>query len=76
MAYDARHGSGDNRHGAVDRDRLREEIHLLERSLGYWQARWQHTPGPSDPGTPRYRIQQTIDLLRQELSLKRALDLC
>jgi hypothetical protein len=46
MAHDAQHGSSDNRHGAVDRDRLREEIHLLEMSLGYWQARWQHMPGP------------------------------
>ena len=67
MAHDARHGSSHNGHGAVDRDRLREEIHLLETSLRYWQARWHHTPGPSDPGTPRDRIQQTIDLLHQEL---------
>ena len=43
-------------------------------SLRYWQARWHHTPGPSDPGTPRHRIQQTIDLLHQELGLKRALE--
>lgn len=50
MAYEARHGSGDNGHGAVDRDQLREEIHLLETSLRYWQARLQHMPGPSDPG--------------------------
>ena len=55
MAHDARHGSSHNGHGAVDRDRLREEIHLLETSLRYWQARWHHTPGPSDPGTPRDR---------------------
>jgi hypothetical protein len=74
MAHDAQHGSSDNGHGALDRDRLREEIHLLETSLGYWQARWHHTPGPSDPGTPRHRIQQVIDLLRQELSLKQALE--
>ena len=74
MAHDARHGLSHNGHGAVDRDRLREEIHLLEMSLGYWQARWHHTPGPSDPGTPRDRIQQTIDLLHQELGLKRALE--
>jgi hypothetical protein len=74
MAHDARHGLSHNGHGAADRDRLREEIHLLETSLHYWQARWHHTPGPSDPGTPRHRIQQTIDLLRQELSLKRALE--
>jgi len=59
---------------AVDRDRLREEIHHLETSLHYWQARWHHTPGPSDPGTPRHRIQHTIDLLQQELDLKRGLD--
>ena len=75
MAHDAQHGPSPNGHGAVDRDRLRDEIHLLERSLGYWQARWQHTPGPSDPGTLRHRIQQTIDLLHRELGLKRALDL-
>jgi hypothetical protein len=75
MAHEARHGSSDNGHGAVDRDRLREEIHLLEMSLAYWQVRWHHTSGPSDPGTLRYRIQQVIALLRQELDLKRALDL-
>jgi hypothetical protein len=74
MAHNARHEVSHNGHGAVDRDRLREEIHLLEMSLGYWQARGQHMPGPSDPGTPRHRIQQTIDLLRQELGLKRALE--
>jgi hypothetical protein len=59
----------------VDRDRLREEIYLLERSLRYWQSRLQHAPGPSEPGTPHHRIQQTIDLLHRELGLKRALDL-
>jgi hypothetical protein len=75
MAHNARHRSGHNRHGAVDRDRLREEIHRLEMSLGYWQARWQHTPSPSDPGTSRDRIQHMIDLLHQELGLKQALDL-
>jgi hypothetical protein len=75
MAHDARHGLSPNGHGAVDRDRLREEMHLLEMSLDYWQARWHHTPGPSDPGTPRYRIQHMIDLLQQELDLKRGLDL-
>jgi hypothetical protein len=74
MAHDARHGSGDNGHRAVDRDRLREEIHLLEMSLGYWQTQWQHTPGRSDPGTPRHRIQQVIDLLHQELGLKQGLE--
>lgn len=74
MAHDTRHGVSHNGHGAVDRDRLREEIHLLELSLGYWQARLHHTPGPSNPGTPRHRIQQTIDLLRQELGLKRTLE--
>jgi hypothetical protein len=72
MTHDTRHESGNNGHGAVDRDRLREEIHHLETSLHYWQARWHFTP---DPGTPRHRIQQTIDLLHQELSLKRALEL-
>jgi hypothetical protein len=75
MAHDARHGLSHNGHGAVDRDRLQEEIRLLEMSLGYWQARWHYTPGSSDPGTPRHRIQQTIDLVHQELGLKRALDL-
>jgi hypothetical protein len=75
MAHDARPGLSPNGHGAVDRDRLREEIHLLETSLSYWQARWQHTPGSSDPGTPRDQIQHMIDLLHHELSLKRALDL-
>jgi hypothetical protein len=35
MAHEARHGSSDNGHGAVDRDRLREEIHHLEASLRY-----------------------------------------
>jgi hypothetical protein len=74
MAEDTRHGSGNNGHGAVDRDRLRAEIHHLETSLRYWQARWHHTPGPSDPGTLRHRIQHTIDLLYQELDLKRALE--
>jgi hypothetical protein len=31
-------------------------------------------PGPSDLDMPRHRIQQVIDLLRQELGLKRALE--
>jgi hypothetical protein len=75
MAHNAQHGPSPNGHGAVDRDRLREEIYLLERSLSYWQARLQHAPGPSEPGTPHHRIQQTIDLLHRELGLKRALDL-
>jgi hypothetical protein len=74
MAHEARHGSDHNGHGAVDRDRLRAEISHLETSLRYWQARWHSTPGPLDPGTPRHRLQQVIDLLRQELSLKRALE--
>jgi hypothetical protein len=74
MAHEAIHGSGDNGHGAVDRDRLREEIHHLETSLHYWQARWHLTPGPSDPGTPRHRIQQVIDLLHRELALKQGIE--
>jgi hypothetical protein len=74
MAYDARHGLSHNGHGVVDRGRLQAEISHLETSLHYWQARWHHTPGPSDPGTPRHRIQHTIDLLQQELDLKRGLD--
>ena len=74
MADEANGGSGHNSHRAVDRGRLRAEIAHLETSLHYWQARWHHTPGPSDPGTPRHRIQQVIDLLRQELGLKRALE--
>jgi hypothetical protein len=74
MAHDARPGLSPNGHGAVDRDRLWEEIHLLETSLDYWQARWHHTPGPLGPGMPRYRIQQMIDLLHQELALKRVLE--
>jgi hypothetical protein len=74
MADEANSGSGDNGYRAVDRDRLRAEIDHLETSLRYWQARWHHTPGPLDPGTPRHRIQQVIDLLRQELGLKRALE--
>jgi hypothetical protein len=74
MEDEASCGSGDNGYRAVDRDRLRAEIHLLEASLRYWQARWQHTPGPSEPGTPRDHIQQTINLLHQELDLKRALE--
>ena len=75
MAHDARPGLSPNGHGAVDRDRLREEIHLLEMSLGYWQARWHHTPGPSDPSTLRDQIQHMIDLLHQELALKRGIEL-
>ena len=75
MAHNARHGSGDNGHSAVDRDWLRAEISHLETSLHYWQARWHHTPGPSDPGTPRHRIQRVIDLLHQELALKQGLEL-
>jgi hypothetical protein len=74
MAYDARHGLSHNGHGVVDRDRLREEIRLLEMSLDYWQARWQHMPGPSDPGTSHDQIQHMIDLLHQELGLKQALE--
>jgi hypothetical protein len=74
IAHEARYGSGDNGHGAVDRDRLPAEISHLETALRYWQARWHHTPSPSDPGTPRHRIQQVIDLLHQELGLKRALE--
>jgi hypothetical protein len=73
MAHEARHGSDRNGHGAVDRDRLREEISHLETALRYWQARLLHTPGPSDPGTPCDQIQHTIDLLHQELGFKRAL---
>jgi len=61
MAHQARHGSGDNGHSAVDRDRLREMIHHLEMVLRYWHARLARTPGPSDPGTPRRQIQQTIE---------------
>jgi hypothetical protein len=38
MAREARHRSGHNGHGAVDRDRLREEIHHLETSLRYWHC--------------------------------------
>jgi hypothetical protein len=75
MAHDARHGLSFNGHGAVDRDRIKAEIHDLETSLHYWQARWHHTPGASDPGTPRHRIQQVIDLLHRELDLMRALEL-
>ena len=75
MTHDTRHEAGHNGYGAVDRDRLRAEIAHLEASLHYWQARWHHTPGPSDLGTPRHRIQQTIDLLQRELDLKRGLDL-
>jgi hypothetical protein len=74
MAHEVSHGPSDNGYRAVDHDRLRAEISHLEISLHHWQARWHHTPGPSDPGTLRHRIQQTIDLLRQELSLKRALE--
>jgi hypothetical protein len=74
MAHDTRYEAGNNGHGAVDRDRLRAEIHHLETSLYYWQARGHHTPGPSDPGTPRHRIQDMIDLLRQELALKQGIE--
>jgi hypothetical protein len=74
MAHDATHELSHNGHGAVDRDRLQEEIHYLEASLCYWQARLLHTPGSSDPGTPRDQIQHMIDLLHQELGLKRALE--
>ena len=75
MAHDARHGVSHNGHEAVDRDRLREEIHHLETSLHYWQARLLQTSGSSDPGTPRDQLRHMIDLLHQELGLKRALDL-
>jgi hypothetical protein len=54
-AREARHGAGDNEHGAINHDRRREEMHHLETALRSWQARWHHTPGPSDPGTPRRR---------------------
>jgi hypothetical protein len=74
MIHDTRHESGNNGHAAVDRDRLRAVISHLEASLHYWQARWHHTLGSSEPGTPRHRIQHTIDLLQQELDLKRELD--
>jgi hypothetical protein len=69
MAHEVSRGSGDNGHGTVDRGRLRAEIHHLETSLRYWQVRWHHTPGPSDPGTPRHRIQRVIDQLHRELAL-------
>ena len=75
MAQDVRHGVSHNGHEAVDRDRLREEIHHLETSLHYWQARLLQTSGSSDPGTPRDQLRHMIDLLHQELGLKRALDL-
>jgi hypothetical protein len=74
MADEANCGSDDNGYRAVDRDRLRAEISHLETSLHYWQARWHHTPGSSDSGTPRHRIQQVIDLLHQELALKLGLE--
>jgi hypothetical protein len=74
MAHDTRHEAGHNGHSTVDRDRLRAEIHELETSLHYWKARWHSTPGPSDAGTTRHRIQQVIDLLHQELALKRGLE--
>jgi hypothetical protein len=74
MAYEARHGSGDNGHGAVDRDQLQAEIHHLDTSLHYWQARWHDIPGPSEPGTLRHRIQRVINLLHQELALKQGLE--
>jgi hypothetical protein len=74
MAHDTRYEASNNGNGAVDRDRLLEEIHHLETSLHYWQARWHQAPGPSDPGTPRHRIQHTIDLLQQELDLKWGLE--
>jgi hypothetical protein len=74
MENAARCGSGRNGHRALDRDRLQAGIHLLEMSLHYWQARWHHTLGPSEPGTPRHQVQHTIDLLQQELDLKRALE--
>jgi hypothetical protein len=72
MTNDMWSGSSNNGHGAVDRDRLREEIAHLEASLRYGQARLCHTPGPSVPDMRRHQIQQTIDLLHQELALKRA----
>ena len=74
MARDTRYEAGDNGHGAVDHDRLRAEIHRLETSLHDWQARWHHTPGPSDPGTPRHRIQRVIDRLHRELALTLGLE--
>jgi hypothetical protein len=74
MTHDTRHESSNNGHAAVDRDRLRAELHHLETSLHYWQARLSHTPGPSDPGTSRHQIQQTIDLLCREHSLKQGLE--
>jgi hypothetical protein len=52
MTHDTRHESSNNGHAAVDRDRLRAELHHLETSLHYWQARLSHTPGPSDPRKP------------------------
>jgi hypothetical protein len=74
MAHDTQYEASNNGHGAVDRDRLLEEISHLETSLHYWQARWHHTPGPSDPGTPRHRIQQVINRLHQELDLKQSIE--
>lgn len=74
MARDTRNEAGDNGHSAVDHDRLRAEIHHLEASLHYWQARWHHTPGPSDPSTPRHRIQRVIDLPHRELALTQGLE--
>jgi len=74
MTRDRRHELGNNGDAAVDRDRLRAEISHLETSLRYWQARWHHTPGPSDPGTLRHQIQRVIDLLHQELALKQGLE--
>ena len=69
MAHEVSRASGDNGHGTVDRDRLQVEMHHLETSLRYWQARWHHTPGSSDPGTPRHQIQQVTDRLHRELAL-------
>jgi hypothetical protein len=74
MAHNTRYGSGHNGHSVVDRDRLRAEIFHLETALHYWQARWHLTPGPSDPGMPRHRIQQVIDLLHRELALKQGIE--
>ena len=49
MAHDARHGLSHNGHGAVDRDRLREEIHLLETSLALLAGPVAPHAGPVGP---------------------------
>jgi len=51
---------------------IKHDLQNLESSLTFWQNKLKSTPGPSGPGTVRDQIQQTINLLIQEIEATQA----